>query len=146
MKVNKWFCIRMTLVLAGGYSGLSITSPDVVASSNVDWEACLIIVLFAPLALLLVVGIQAINPCSAKVCRKPSWTINPFLFKEPLQFFHLGAYHFMAGGIVGSLSLFYRGTEAAPLAMLMLSIGAGVWLGVQLCILIFRKKMGNSTQ
>lgn len=131
-------------MIAGCSSGLSITSPEIVESSNVNWVACLLIFLFGPLAILFLVGIQAINPYSAKVWCKPSWDINPFLFRQPLQFFHLGAYHFIAGGIVGCLTLFYRDKEAAPLAVSLLSVGVGVWLGVQLCVFIFRKKMRGS--
>jgi hypothetical protein len=46
----------------------------------------------------------------------------------------------MAGGIVGCIMLFYRGEQAAPLAVSFLSIGIGLWLGVRLTMLVFRKK------
>jgi uncharacterized membrane protein len=134
----------MAIVIVGAPSGFSIASPRSVGSSNVDWTACLVTLAFTPLAVLLLVAVQAVNPYSAKVWRKPSWQVNPFLFKDPLQFFHLAAYHFMVAGIVGCLTLFYRGKEAAPLAVWLLSIGMGLWLGMQLSLLIFRRKLRNN--
>ena len=138
---HKWLYARIGLVTVGGLSGISITSPEVVAKSNVDWSACVVLFLVCPFMLLFVVGIQAVNPLSAAVWRKPSWYINPFLVKEPLQFFHLAAFHFMVGGLVGIATLPFRSASAAPLAISLLSIGAGVWLGVGLCMLVFSKKM-----
>jgi hypothetical protein len=143
MERSRWFWVRIALVVAGCFLGFSITSLENIDSSNVDWTTCLLLFIFVPLGLLLIIGIQAINPLSAEVWRKPSWDINPFIFKEPLQFFHLGAYHFMAGGTIGCIMLFYRGKQAAPLAISLLSIGVGLWLGVKLCIFTFRKKMGK---
>lgn len=141
VKKNKWFWVRVLVVGAGAISGFSITSPETVETSNVDWTACLIMLLFTPLGLTFIIGIQALNPYSAKNWRKPSWDINPFLFKEPLQFFHLGSFHFLAGGLVACTTLLDRGKAAAPLAVSLLSIGIGVWLGVQLCMILFKNKM-----
>jgi uncharacterized membrane protein len=121
----------MAIVIAGAPSGLSITSPQSVGSSNVDWTACLVTLVFTPVATLLLVAVQAVNPYSAKVWRKPSWQANPFVFKEPLQFIHLVAYCSIASGIVACLTLFYRARDAVPLAVWLLSIGIGLWLGMQ---------------
>ncbi len=141
MQKNKWFWIRIIIVIMGSSSGLSITSLEILESSNVDWIACLALLLFIPFGLSFVIAIQAFNPLSAKIWRKPSWYLNPFIFKEPLQGFHLIAFHFMFAGIVACMTLVNRGKEAAPLALSLLSIGIGIWLGVQLSMLLFKKKM-----
>ncbi len=138
---NKWMLTRLGLVALGGVSGLDITSPDTVAKSNVDWMACVILLLVCPIALLAVVGLQAISPMSAPFWRWPSWSVNPLQAREPLQFFHLGAFFFMAGGVVGLGLLPFRDSAAAPLAVSLLSIGIGLWIGVQLGIKVYRKKM-----
>jgi hypothetical protein len=91
--------------------------------------------------ILFVVGLQAVNPWSASVWRRPSWCLNPFQAKEPLQFFHLGAFHFMAGGVVGLAAALFRGPAGVPLAVSLIAIGCGIWLGVRLCMVVFRRKM-----
>jgi len=126
----------------GGLSGLDITSSDTVAKSNVDWMACTILLVACPIALLALVGLQAVIPMSAPSWRQPSWSVNPFQVREPLQFFHLGSFFFMAGGLIGIATLPFRGLAAAPLAISLVSIGVGLWVGVQLCMMVYRKKMG----
>ena len=139
-----WLWVRLGIVAIGGLSGISITSPETVAESNVDWLACAVLLVVSPLMLLAVVCLQRFNPWSTPIWKRPSWYINPF--REPLQFFHLGAFHFMAGGVVGVAMLPFRGFSAAPLAVSLLSIGIGVWLGVQLCMKVCRKKMEGASR
>jgi len=136
-----WLWVRVAIVAIGGISGFSFASPEAVAQSNLNWGACVLIFLVVPFGLLFVIGIQAFNPMSATTWRRPSWYINPFLFSEPLQFFHFGAFYFIAGGLVGVATLPFRGFSAAPLAFSLISVGLGMWLGVQLCMITFRKKM-----
>jgi hypothetical protein len=136
-----WLFVRLAIIIFGAMSGISFTSPETVMHSNVNWAACGIILLACPFAVLFVVGIQAINPMSAAVWRRPSWYINPFIFREPLQFLHLAAFDFIAGGIVALITLPFRGLAAAPLAVSLVAVGCGVWLGIQLCMVTFRNKM-----
>ncbi len=143
MRLNKWFWVRVAITAIGGLSGLSITSPSNVESSNVDWPAALLIFLFSIVGLLIVLAVQALNPRSAKVWREPSWEVNPFLFAEPLQFSHCAAYYFLATGTVACATLLYRGTTGAPLAVSLLAVGAGVRIAVRLSAFLFKGKMGT---
>ena len=136
-----WVWVRVALVAAGGLSGLTFTSAETAASSNLGWSACPVLLLACPIMILFVVGLQAANPLSAPVWRRPSWSLNPFQPREPLQFFHLGAFHFMAGGVVGLVAAIFRGPAVVPLAVSLISVGCGVWLGVRLCMVVFRRKM-----
>ncbi|HVM48374.1 MAG TPA: hypothetical protein VMU04_10120 [Candidatus Acidoferrum sp.] len=138
---KKWLWVRIGIVALGALSGIEMTSADAVAKSNIDWLACAVLLGAVPLMLLAVIGFQARNPSSAPTWRRPSWCINPFLPSEPLQFFHLAAFAFMAGGFVGVATLPFRGVSAAPLAASLLSVGAGAWLGIHLSMKVCRKKM-----
>ncbi len=138
---KKWLWVRVGIVALGGLSGIEVTSPATVAESNVDWLACAILLGASPLMLLAVIALQACNP-AAPSWRRPSWHISPFLTTEPLQFFHLAAFTFIAGGLVGVATLPFRGISAAPLAVALLSVGAGAWLGIHLSMRVCRKKMG----
>jgi hypothetical protein len=138
---TKWFWIRLAIVAAGALQGTSVTSPETVAISNVDWTACVVLLLGCPILLLIIVSFHAFNPASTPVWRRPAWHINPFLLGEPLQFFHLAAFSVMAGGVLGVATLPSRGVSAAPLAVSLLCIGIGLWLGIHLCMKVCRKKM-----
>ena len=142
MSTKKWLWVRVCLVACGGLSGISMTSPNTVVKSNIDWLACVVLLVACPFMLLVLIGIQAFNPMSAPIWRCPSWRINPFLLTEPLQFSHLVSFCFMADGVAGIATLPFRDISAAPLAVSLLCIGVGTWLGVQLCMKVFRKKMG----
>ena len=139
-KHTKWYWVRVALVVCSFIIGPFYTTPEAVSSSGVDWIASLFVLIIMPFGMLFVISIQALNPISAPEWRKPSWDINPFLLKEPLQFFHLAAFFFMACGIGACLSLIFRGMEAAPLAVLLFSCGLSVWFGVQISMKIYKKK------
>jgi len=138
---SKGFWIRVALLVIGGLSGVSVVSPETLESSNLDWTATLVIFLFAVVASLIVLGVQAINPYSAEIWRKPSWEMSPFLLGEPLQFFHCTAYFFIACGVVACAILVYRGDGGFPLGVSLLSVGAGLRLAVALSPCVFRWKV-----
>jgi hypothetical protein len=139
-----WLYVRLAVVAFGAASGPTILNPQAVAESNVDWLACLAILAFTPVALLFVVGIQAVNPYSAKIWTRPSWYANPFNLRQPLQFFHPSAFFFMAGGVAAIPALPWAGVSAAPLAFILLTCGVGALLGVCLCVVTFRSKIADS--
>ena len=139
--VHKWLWVRLGIVAAAVPGGLSFASPETVKTSNVDWWACLALVFGVPVAVLFVVGIQALNPWSAPTWRKPSWTVNPFDFSQPLQSLHVTSFFFLAGGVAAFSSLPFHGWSGAPLAVSLVSIGAGSWVGVWLCVWCFRHKL-----
>lgn len=138
---KKWLWVRVGVVALGGLSGIEMTSPDTVAKSSVNWRACAVVLGAVPLMLLAVIAFQAFISRSASTWKRPSWYINPFLINEPLQFFHLAAFAFIAGGVVGIATLPFRSVSVAPLAVWLLSIGVGAWLGVQLSMKVCHKKM-----
>jgi hypothetical protein len=139
-KHTKWFWVRIGLLIYGFIMGLFYPSQAAVNDSGVDWMASLMVIIIMPFGMLFVIGIQAFNPISATEWRKPSWEINPFLLKEPLQFFHLCAFFFIASGLSACLSVTFRSVEGAPLAVLILSCGVAAWLGVQMSVQVFKKK------
>ena len=67
--------------------------------SDVPAPILAVIFLFGIFGMLFVIGIQAANSLSSKAWRFPSWKINPFLIREPLQFFHFGGHYFLALGV-----------------------------------------------
>jgi hypothetical protein len=101
-----------------------------------DWLTLLGICVFIPVALFLVIGFQRLNPRSAKVWHRPSWSTNPFNFRDPIQFFYLGAFLFIAQGMVTLLRVFAAPVPLYPEAFVPLAMGIGSWLGVKIVVLL----------
>ncbi|MCG8550420.1 MAG: hypothetical protein MI799_08470 [Desulfobacterales bacterium] len=94
-----------------------------------------------PFALVFVIGIQYFNSLSEKIWEIPSWFVNPFNLKQPLQFFHFLTFILIAFGLSSSLSLFWNGFNHVPEAIMPLALGCGLLAGLHICIYIFNKKI-----
>ena len=138
--MNVWSLIRVVLVLLA--SVMSFFVPlEPQSQPPITWLALAAIFVFCPLGLLFVLGIQVVNPWSAKVWRRPSWMLNPFNFREPLQFFHLGAYVCLAQGIVILGRAAFSSTPFYVEALLPLVMGLGILAGVRIATVVFRSKV-----
>lgn len=136
-----WLWIRVAVLALGGLPGVLIGASSEPAPEGYNFMAGLLMLIFTPVVVLLLVGLQAINPFSARIWRRPSWYTNPLLFTEPLQFFHLAAFYFLASGAGVLLGLPLGSLSGFPVAVVLLSIGLCV--GVRLCISIFTWKMAD---
>jgi len=149
-KKTFWFYFRIVIVVLGYINGVTVITKS--ASETVDipgyiWLVSTIFMLFIwPLMLLLVVGVQAINPRSAKIWRKPSWNLSPFLFSEPLQFLHMGGFFFLAGGLGYATATPFVGIGLAPVALAITFSGLGILLGIRICMMVFSKKMATDKE
>ena len=97
--------------------------------------------IFGPIALPLVLSLQVANPRTRAKLRRPSWSLNPFDLKEPLQHVHLETFEFLAIGFGALLAFPFRGFSAVSLAIGLTLFSVSVWVGIRLCMVIFRKKM-----
>jgi len=97
--MHVWLIVRWTLIAASAVGAFFVPlGPQ--ASPPMGWGALLAILAFCPIGLLFVLGLQIINPRSAKLWLRPSWQLNPFNFRQPHQFFHLAAYACLAQALV----------------------------------------------
>src|SRR5690348_1848732 len=89
--------------------------------------------------------LQMMAPAFTSSWLHPSWRLNPFNFRQPLQFFHLLAYTCMAFGLV----VFARGAVAAtPLSAFnsaFLMIGAGMLAGLHIFVWVFLRNVERDT-
>lgn len=138
--MNSWSALRVILIFAALLQG---TFMEGVAPPPEDSPLPILafIFFFGILGMLFVVGIQAINPRSANVWRHPSWHINPFLIKEPLQFFHFGGHYFLALGIGVLIRHSVISPPLGPNSFFLLSLASGMLVGVWACTVAFRRKM-----
>lgn len=143
LSVNIWVWLRVVAILFVAI-GACITPLEPRFKPSLDWPALLGIVVFIPVALVLVIGFQRLNPGSAKVWHRPSWSTNPFDFRDPIQFFNLGAFLSIAQGIVALLRVLVTSVPLYPEAFVPLTMGIGIWLGVKMVVLLYPAKFNQS--
>ncbi len=140
MKMNKWLLIRLGLIAvsAAAYSIQGAVSAH--AEPAIDLSALIIGLFFGIIGLQFVLAIQFVNKKSAGVWEPPSWSENPFQIKQPIQFFHLGAWLFIVSSLVSVIQTWFKNPKFILDALMPLFIGVGLLIGVQLSRALFRRK------
>ena len=141
--MSAWLYARIAMILiATTVSCFVPLAPQ--ARPQLDWVALAVIFFGCVLILPLIVGFQRFNTLNAKVWDLPSWTSNPFNFREPIQFFYLGAWLSIAQGLVILIRLVLTSVPFYVEALVPLAMGTGVWLGIKLTIGLFASKFLSS--
>ena len=142
--MSKWKLLRMSLIVFIAVSSLfAPLEPQV--KPPIGWPVLGAIFIFTPFGLFLVIGMQSVNPLSAKVWRKPDWDINPFNFRDPVQFFYFGAFLMLAQGIVTLCRIAFTKAPFYPESLIPLVMGLGMLLGVRIIMFAFRSKYSENT-
>jgi hypothetical protein len=141
-ELNVWVWSRVAVLLLGVLGAKAFVPGP--RSPFAGGSIALLPLFFASgaIAIIFVVGLQAINPRSAIVWIKPDWRANPFLIRQPLQFFHLCGYFMVATGVAaGVITLLRHLSGWEPL--LPIAFGAGILLGTKCCLILYRRKFGS---
>lgn len=143
MKRNKWLFLRVALV--AGSAILFILQGPVSEHATPPINACdlLIGLFFGIFGLQFVLAIQFMNKKYAESWEPPSWSENPFQTKQPIQFFHLGAWVCLGSSVVSVLQTWFNSPKFILDALMPLFIGVGLWIGVHLSRVLFRRKLEN---
>ena len=143
MNKNKWFFVRFGLIVASAITYAIQGSVSAHAEPPIDMSALIIGLFFGIIGLQCILAIQFMNKKSAEIWEHPSWSENPFQIKQPIQFFHLGAWLFIASSIVSVIQTWLKSPKFILDALMPLVIGVGLLIGVHLSRLLFRRKFRN---
>jgi hypothetical protein len=143
-----WAKIRIVLLFVffiQGLLGAVLDLDNVLASQHLIVQISFVVVpiFFLPLGLLLIIGIQYVNPLQNRQWTVPSMNSNFLSLKDPLHFFHASAYFLATAGlgvVVGSL---FKDLSNATMGLGLLSGSLGLFLGVKLCVKAYDKKFGE---
>lgn len=138
--IKRWTIVRLALIAAAFLSSTLAQLEPAQADPAPGWFL-LIVFVFGIVGLLVVVGVQRMNPLSASLWRYPGWSINPFQLREPLQFFHFAACLMVASGAGLCLHMLYLGAGSRTNEALPLVFGLGALCGVRACTLVYKNKM-----
>jgi len=143
--MNTWLIVRVALVALSLVQG-ALTNEVIAPLEGVSASLLLAIFAFGVVGMLFVVGIQRVNHRSAAVWRYPSWSICPFLLREPLQFFHFGGFFLIAAGVGGALRMLVLGQSLLLSLLFIPTYGVGILAGVYVCTVVYRSKMERPQQ
>lgn len=134
-----WFGVRVIVLLLGLLQAQYFMTSLSGDYSKPSWKFAIVMTCAVTFGMLFIFFIQSSNPQAAPRWYKPSWFRNPFDYKQPLQLFHLGAFYFLMTG-AGCFLLGISHSEVKWLWELPAVIGCSFWLGVRLCVIVFRDK------
>lgn len=140
LAILKWTIIRATF-FAAAFLSSALISRTPAPTDDTPMPFLIAAFVFGIVGLLFVVGMQRINPLSAKLWRYPKWSINPFQMREPLQFFHFGGYFMLASGAGTVLHEIFFGPAFQTSDCLPIVFGLGILCGVRACIVVYQNKM-----
>jgi hypothetical protein len=96
--------------------------------------------LFSPPAIVMVISVQSINPFQNRQWTLPDWDSNFLNLRNPLHFFHAGAFFIAFSSIGTILASFFSDLSYLIAGLGGLSGSAGMLIGVKLCTKICSKK------
>lgn len=140
--MTPWVYLRVALILAAAVSAcLSPLGPR--ATSPIGWGTLTFVFAFFSLGLVPILALQRFNRWSAPTWHRPSWKLNPFSIREPLQFFHLCSWVFLTQGAITLGRLLSSSASFYAEALVPLTMGASTFLGIRLSMLVFKSKMAS---
>ena len=132
-----WVVIRVGLILAGLIQSPSLLTSMGTEYSQSSWTFPLKMIPLCAGSLFFVIGLQARRVrLTEDKWQRPSWFQNPFSFRQPLQLFDASSYSFLATA-VGCAVLGLSRSPTSWAWEMFFSIGAGLWIGVRLCVQVF---------
>src|SRR3569833_1100756 len=137
---HRWVYVKVGLIVVTFVAAWFGTNQDFDPGIPLPQLAAAVFAL-GVLGMLMVIGIQAINPRSAAAWSYPQWTANPFSMKQPLQFFYFGGYFTLACGLGMLLQAMSAHAGAPRPAVVLTFFGAGLLAGGWCCTRVFRRKM-----
>jgi hypothetical protein len=140
MERKKWLYVRLGLVVGSAILYVIQGPVSEHATPPIDISALVVGLFFGILGLQFVLAIQSMNKKSAEIWKYPSWSENPFQLKQPIQFFHLGAWLFIVSSTISVLLTWFKSPKFILDALMPLFIGVGVLIGVHLSRVLFRRK------
>jgi hypothetical protein len=143
--MNKWLIVRVlvvALVAALGASNADKWLPDrpVTALWLLGWSA------YGVIAVPVVVWAQRLNPRNKPVWHFPSWRRNPLTLRDPLQFFHMICFVFVAAGLGVAGHDLAIGQPLILAHGLVPAVGVGMIIGSYVAAWLFRKQLEPGVQ
>jgi len=142
--MTAWYKARVVLCVLGFIEGVVIAVLGLGAFVNISLVFTIVMIpvvaLLSVPILLFVIGIQVRNPFQDRKWVLPDWDSNILNFRQPLNFFHAGAFMFIGAGtgcVIGSV---FGGVAYVAEGAVLLAGGVGLLWGINLCSKLYKDK------
>jgi hypothetical protein len=141
--MNKWVIVRVVmLVVAAAEGAINRWVPE----RPVTVLLLVGMVAYGVVAVPVVVWAQRLNPRNKPVWHFPSWQRNPVTLRDPMQFFHMAGFVFVAFGLgVAGYSL-WLGLPLRSQQAELPAFGVGMVIGSYVAARLFRKLLESGAQ
>lgn len=143
-----WLPIRLGLMALAFLGGMFMPAPATTGDTGALYAGVVVSVLFllvfVPLVVLLVIGIQAMLGVGHDKWHRPKHCTNPFQIGNPLPFTHFLGCLVGALGLGGLVAGLWRGAMIALLGGHVVLIGVLMLIGVHLAMRLFYHKMTDA--
>ncbi len=140
-----WLTVRLAITALAATEGALngdnwLPAHAVTAPYLIGWTA------YGLIAVPVVVWAQRLNPRNKPVWHFPSWMRNPLTLRDPMQFFHMIGFAFLAAGL-GVAGRAVASGEALQIAHSVVpAIGVGIIAGSYLAAQVFRRHLEGAVQ
>jgi hypothetical protein len=145
--MNKWIWLTVRLAITalaateGALNGDNwLPARPVTALWLLGWVA------YGVIAVPVVVWAQRLNPRNKPVWHFPAWTRNPLTLRDPMQFFHMIGFVFLAAGL-GVAGRALWSAEMLRIAHVVVpAVGVGIIAGSYVAARLFRQQLEGRAQ
>jgi hypothetical protein len=145
--MNKWIWLIVRLAITalaaieGALNGDNwLPARPITALAVIGWVA------YGVIAVPVVVWAQRLNPRNKPVWHFPSWTRNPLTLRDPMQFFHLIGFVFLAAGLGVAGRALSIGEALSIAHVVVPGVGVGIIAGSYVAARLFRKQLEAPAQ
>jgi len=138
--MNKWVIIRLVIAALAAAQGV-LSGDNWLPAHPVSALLLVGMLVYGVIAVPVVVWAQRLNPRNKPVWHFPSWRRNPLTLRDPMQFFHMVGFVFLAAGLgVAGRDLWYRQPLLLPHGVLP-AFGVGMIIGCYVAARLFRQQL-----
>lgn len=142
--MNKWVLVRLVAVVLVAAEG-ALSGDNWLPSRPVDVMWLSGMLAYGVIVVPLVVWAQRLNPRNKPNWHFPSWRRNPLSLRDPMQFFHMAGFLFLAAGLgVVGRDLYFQVPLRLPHGVLP-AFGLGMIIGSYVSAQVFRKQLQTDT-
>lgn len=151
--MSAWKIARIILIVASFASGVveglyvpGAIFQDLYHNFGILGVALLLLfpVVFVPVAMLFVIGVQFVNPFTSPKWKAPTWNSNFLNLRDPLHFFHLGAFLGVSGAAGLLVCSPFAGLWVFLAGVSCLTASVSLLLSIRLCMKVYASKFEAS--
>jgi hypothetical protein len=138
--MNKWVIVRLVVTALAAAQG-ALSADNWLPARPVTALLLIGMLAYGVIAVPVVIWAQRLNPRNRPVWHFPSWSRNPLTLRDPMQFFHMVGFVFLAAGLgVAGHDVSVGEPLRLPHAVLP-AFGVGMIIGCYVAARLFRRQL-----